>query len=196
MFHVEHYLTESHLTIDGYRPSRVETLRLKQVEVSETVDGTDIVDHSEDKWAPTAQQESFLEHLFDDPDCKLSLYHAIHAADGTMQLLNQWCRQQPPFLFHLKDLVSERFALSEVGADLTVAASADGDMEPSKHQRWGVEQIGKIREFLNRKEMRFIQINQQINIGVNADMTDESLEKVISDAGNIATKTASRAIEG
>ena len=174
-----------------FRPSRNESLRLAEVDASYAADGTvEIIDNSLEKWEPTEQQESFLEHLLDNEECKLSMYLAVHAADGTMRLLNEWCRTQPQFLALFKDRVQERFEIAEIGADLTVVGAAAGELKPTRDEKWGVEQIGKIKDFLHKKEIRYIQINQQFNMGSSIDQDDEELQRVI-DAG---AETIQRAI--
>ena len=182
--------------LPDYRPSRVERKRLEQFEITHAGDGTQqIVDMSTDPWEPTERQISFLENLLDDEDCKLDLFLAMKSVDGTKRELNQWCRAEPRFLMLFRERVRERFEIAELGADLTVVGAASGELEPSKHERWGVNAIIKIKEFLDKKEMRFIQINQ-FNIGVSADMDDERLLKVINEGSAIASSTIAQVIEG
>jgi len=166
---------------DEYRPSYFEQKRLAEFEVQQTEEETQIIDHSQDKWEPTEKQEQFLEHLLDDKDCKLSLYHAIKAVDGTMRELNRWCRQQPQFLALFRERVQERLNLAELGGDLTVIGAAEGTLQPTRNEKWGIQALLKVREFLHKKEIRLIQINQQFNFGVNMDMSDEQLQRIIGE---------------
>ena len=183
--------------LDGYSPSGGEYRRLAQIEVSHASDGaTELMDTSRKKWKPSEQQKFFLDHLLEDEDCKLSIRDAVCAAGGTVRDVKRWCRREPEFLALFKERVRERFEVAELGADLTVVGAAEGDLVPTRSVRWGIESMMKIREFLHKSEIRFLQINQQFNLGPQADHDDEALMRVINAGNEIAAKTIAQVIEG
>ena len=183
--------------LNWYRPSRYELDRLAKIEVSYAADGAiEMTDTSLAKWAPTEQQESFLENLLEDEDCKLSISDAIQATGGTMKDVRRWCRREPEFMALFKARVKEQFEVAEVGADLTVAGAAAGILTPTYHVRWGIEKMMSIRDFLHRSEIRFLTINQQFNLGPQADQDDEALMRVVNAGNEIAAKSITQIIEG
>ncbi len=115
--------------------------------------------------------------------------HAIEP-EGKRSDLKRWCRLEPGFLILFKEKVKEQLDLSSLTADLTVAGTVDGDIKPTRDQKWAIGALLKVREFVHKKEIRFLQINQQFNF-IGGDASDEDLQRIIN-AGNA---TAQKAIE-
>lgn len=190
--------------LEGYRPSRAERVHMSQFDIVDTVDGEiEITTDNPEQWEPSERQLSFLRNLFDrvpvdlmdsdgEPDCNLSLSAAMRALEpqGTSTELKRWCRLEPGFLVLFKEKVKEQLDISSLGADLTVAGAADGAIRPTLDQKWAIGALLKVREFVHRKEIRFLQINQQFNF-IGGDASNEDLQRII----NAGSNTAQKAIE-
>ena len=178
--------------LSGYKPSRLEMKRLEEIQVTHVPDGSiELQDSSSVKWSPSEKQTAFLEHLLDEDTNTHSLPESAEATDCKMKDIKRWCRREPEFLALFKERVKERFELGEAVSDLVVLGAAEGRIQPTKNQRWGIEQISKIRSFIHQREVRFLQINQQFNMGPQADMDDEALLRVI----NAGSETAKNIID-
>jgi hypothetical protein len=156
---------------------------LAQVDIVHSPDGSiDIVDNTPTKWEPSDKQTAFLEHLLDSESGNMRPAEAMQAVKGTMRELKCWCRREPEFLALFKQRAIERFEVSDLIADLTIAASLEGGKLPTQAVRWGIQARMKTRDFIHRQEIRYIQINQHFNVGPQADDDDEALQKVIDAA--------------
>ena len=172
--------------LTGYRPSRYERERLSQIEVIVEDGEYKIVDHSEEDWYPTEEQLRFLAHLLDDDACQFSIENACRAAGVKERSLKRWCRVEPEFLSLLESKVRERQRLAMADGDLKVAGVASGELELTKQQKWAIDRLLRIREFVETRKIRMIQINQQINVqgAVNIGMSIEELEKYADDGAS------------
>ena len=175
--------------LENYRPSRYERERLAEIDVVQASDGAiELIDNNLAEWHPSEEQQLFLDNLLGEGKTKLMMPESAQAIGCNMRDVARWCRREPEFMAYFKEAAKERFELAEIGADFTVAGAASGDIRPTRDVKWGVEQISKIRDFLHKREVRFIQINQIFNQGPQADQDDEALEKIINAAGNFTQK--------
>ncbi len=186
----------------GFRPARGEPTHLERKRMAQTEfvvspdDGAvTIVDHAEIPFQPTEEQELFLERRFWDWDYSYSVQKALAAAGCTKGDWRHWMRD-PGFHALYMEQKKERGALILDNAqELTVRALEHG-YEPSKDEKWAVDLIIKNQREDEKMNLRFVQINQQFNIGgVSMDMDDEQLQKVIDGAGATATNTVKAALE-
>ncbi len=173
--------------------SRAELTRLAQTTLDVAPDGsTTIIDHAETPFVPTEQQAEFLNLRFWDWDYSYSVQKALEAVDCTKGDWRYWMRD-PGFHALYVEQKKERGVLILDNAQEMTARALEHGYKPSKDEKWAVDLIIKNQREDEKMNLKFVQINQQFNIGgVSMDMDDEQLQKVIQGAG----ATAKAAIEG